>query len=102
MMKSLHVIGIDVSKKTLDICAIFDEKTKKKSFSNSELGFTSLMVWIGKLGLVDPYICMESTGCYSEDVAEFLYEQKLKVYVVNPLQIKAFRMSKMVRQENLL
>ena len=29
-----HVIGIDVSKKTLDVCAIYDDKTRKKSFAN--------------------------------------------------------------------
>jgi len=98
-MKNLHIIGIDVSKKTLDICAIFESKMKKKSFANSESGFKHLTVWINKLGLVNPHICMESTGCYSEGVAEFLYDTGLKVSVVNPLQIKAFRTSKMVRQK---
>ena len=98
-MKNLHVIGIDVSKKTLDICVIFDEKTKKKSFANSESGFTALVAWINKLGLMNPHICMESTGCYGDGVAEFLYNAAFKVGVVNPLQIKGFRTSKMVRQK---
>jgi len=94
-----HVIGIDVSKKTLDICAIFDGKIKKKSFTNTESGFKNLAAWIEKLELVSPHICMESTGCYSEASAEFLYKKGFKISVVNPLPIKAFRMSKMVRQK---
>jgi transposase len=94
-----HVIGIDVSKKTLDICAIFDGNTKKKSFTNTESGFENLATWMRKLELVDPHICMESTGSYSEGIAEFLHEHGFMASVVNPLQIKAFRASKMVRQK---
>lgn len=94
-----HVVGIDVSKKSLDVCAIFDEKIRKKAFTNTESGFKNLAMWLRKLELVDPHICMESTGCYSEDIAEFLNESEFQVSVVNPLQIKAFRTSKMVRQK---
>jgi transposase len=42
---------------------------------------------------------MESTGSYSENIAEFLYNSGLKISVINPLQIKSFRTSKMVRQK---
>ena len=66
-----HVIGIDVSKKTLDVCAIYDDKMRKKSFANTELGFKKLISWMSALGIVDPHICLEATGCYSEPVADF-------------------------------
>lgn len=36
------VIGIDVSKEKLDICALFEGKTKKKIVDNSVSGFKSL------------------------------------------------------------
>jgi len=94
-----HVIGIDVSKKTLDICAIFNGKIKKKAFTNTESGFKNLTAWVSKLELVNPHVCMESTGCYSEAVAEFLYKNEFKISVVNPMPIRAFRMSKMIRQK---
>ena len=94
-----HVIGIDVSKKTLDVCAIFNGNTKKKSFTNAESGFKNLIAFVKKLQLTDPHFCMESTGCYSEDAAEFLHNSEFKVSLVNPLQIKSFRMSKLVRQK---
>jgi transposase len=94
-----HVIGVDVSKETLDICAIFDGKIRRKTFANTESGFKNLIAWIAKLGLINPHICMESTGCYSEASAEFLHNSGCRVSVVNPLPIKAFRTSKMVRQK---
>lgn len=93
------VIGIDVSKKKLDVCALFDGKTRKKIVDNSVSGFKSLRNWISKNNINNPHICMESTGCYSEDVAEFFHELGFKVSVVNPLQIKAFRNSKLIRQK---
>jgi len=98
-MKSLDVIGIDVSKKTMDVCALFNDKLRKQAFENTEVGHKSLANWIGKLGLLDPHVCMEATGCYSERVAEFLHEGNVRVNIVNPFQIKSFRCSKMVRQK---
>ena len=94
-----NVVGIDVSKKKLDICALFDGKTKKKIVDNSVSGFKSLHNWISKNNINDPHFCMESTGCYSEGVAEFFHKLGFKVSVVNPLQIKAFRNSKLIRQK---
>ena len=94
-----RVIGIDVSKKQLDVCVIFDGKIKKKIVDNSVSGFKSLRNWISKNNIKNPHICMESTGCYSEGVAEFFHELGFKVSVVNPLRIKAFRNSKLIRQK---
>jgi transposase len=37
-----------------------------------ESGFKNLQLWVEKLGVTDPHFCMESTGCYSEEIAEFL------------------------------
>ena len=92
----MQVIGIDVSKKTLDVCVLFNEKVRRKVFGNDEVGFKDLISWISNK---DSHICMESTGCYSQGIAEFLYDLGYKVSIVNPLQIKAFRTSKLVRQK---
>ena len=93
------VIGIDVSKAKLDICALFEGKTRKKIVENSESGFKQLHDWISQNNIDDPHFCMESTGCYSEGVAEFFHNLGFKVSVVNPLLIKSFRNSKLVRQK---
>ena len=37
-----NVIGIDVSKAKLDVCALFEGKTRKKIVENSESGFKQL------------------------------------------------------------
>ena len=94
-----NVIGIDVSKAKLDICALLDRKIRKKTVENSASGFKSLRNWISKNNIDNPHFCMESTGCYSEGVAEFFHELGFKVSVVNPLQIKAFRNTKLIRQK---
>ena len=94
-----NVIGIDVSKAKLDICALLDRKIRKKTVENSASGFKSLRNWISKNNINNPHFCMESTGCYSEGVAEFFHELGFKVSVVNPLQIKTFRNTKLIRQK---
>ncbi|WP_084756307.1 IS110 family transposase [Candidatus Paracaedibacter symbiosus] len=98
-MQNVHVIGIDISKKTFDACAMFNGKNKKNSFNNNGTGCEELISWIKEFGLTDPHICMESTGSYSEAVADFLYNSGYKVSVINPLQVKSFRISKMIRQK---
>ena len=40
MQNHIHVIGIDVSKKTLDICVTFNEKIRKKRLGDFR-GYTS-------------------------------------------------------------
>ena len=94
-----HVVGIDVSKKTLDVCAIFDGKLRKQSFDNNNLGFKNLVDWTVKLKLTDPHFCMEVTGCYSEPVAEFLLKAGYVASIVNPLPVKSFRTSRMIHQK---
>ncbi|AIL13763.1 hypothetical protein IM40_10190 (plasmid) [Candidatus Paracaedimonas acanthamoebae] len=98
-MQTAHVIGLDISKKTFDVCTIFDGKMKIHSFYNNKAGYEAFVLWIKKFDLINPHICMEATGSYSEGVAEFLYSFGYKVSIINPLQIKSFRLSKMIRQK---
>ncbi len=73
--------------------------SRKKIVDNSVSGFKSFRNWISLNNTDDPHFCLESTGCYSEGVAEFFYKLGLKVSVVNLLQIKAFRNTKLIRQK---
>ncbi len=43
------VLGIDVSKKTLDATLIFNNQTFSKQFKNSSEGFKSLDAWLESL-----------------------------------------------------
>jgi transposase len=91
-------LGIDVAKVKLD-CALRqpDGKYKHKVFDNNRSGFEALFRWLLDLGVTELRVCMEATGVYWESVAEFLANQGYVVSVVNPLQIKAFGASRLVR-----
>ncbi len=45
------------------------------------------------------HVCMEATGAYHEALALFLHDQGVLVSVVNPLQVKRFAESNMVRNK---
>lgn len=98
-MQNVPVIGIDISKKNFDVCALFDAKIKHHLFDNHNKGFERFLSWIQDLGLVNPHLCMESTGSYSDALSIFLYNRGYQVSVINPLRIKAFRISQMIRQK---
>jgi transposase len=93
------VLGIDVSKKTLDAALIFDNRTLNKRFKNSEEGFKSLNDWLSSLKIIRLHACLEATGVYSEAVALFLHNQGHLVSVVNPLRIKGYAQSNMQRNK---
>ena len=91
-------LGIDVAKAKLD-CALRlpNGKHRHKVFENSPKGFEDLQEWLSSLGVTELHACMEATGVYWEAVAEFLANHQYVVSVVNPLQIKAFGASRLVR-----
>lgn len=84
------ILGIDVSKKKLDVALKFDGKTLKKKFNNSPKDFKLLQGWLMSLRIERVHACLESTGTYGEAVAEFLHEKGHRVSVVNPFQIKSY------------
>lgn len=84
------ILGIDVSKKKLDVALKFDSKTLKKKFNNSPKDFKLLQGWLMSLRIERVHACLESTGTYGEAVAEFLHEKGHRVSVVNPFQIKSY------------
>ena len=98
------ILGIDISKKHFDVSLFMDNKHKNKKFSNNKIGYQSLKDWtlkytseyqdIGKI-----HVCLESTGFYGEELAEFLYKNGYKVSVVNPSCIKSYARSKLCRHK---
>lgn len=88
------IIGIDVSKQTLDVC--FQEKNGKwKSFviSNQLKGFKELLKHLTE----EDTVVMEASGPYYLQLAMFLHEQKIKVCVENPLVIKRYSQMQLQR-----
>ncbi len=88
------VIGIDISKKSFDVgYQKKDEKFSVFKFENDVKGFNKFRKQIN-----DGDLCvMEATGPYFLSLAQYLFEQGIKVSVVNPLQIKHFVRMRMVK-----
>jgi len=96
------VVGIDVSKKKLDVALLIDGKIKSKVVENSQNGFAEMEVWLvkQKVSLPELHICLESTGVYSEPVALYWFDKEIKVSLVNPNCIKSFGSSENIRNKN--
>jgi transposase len=74
-------------------------KERHKIFCNNKEGFEKLVVWFNHHGADLVHLCLEATGCYSEDLVTFMYDLGHNVSVVNPAQIKAFGKSELLRNK---
>jgi transposase len=93
------ILGIDISKERFDVALLRGGKYKHKKFRNARKGFEELSGWLGKLGVETLHACMESTGIYGEELAEYLYDQGFSVSMVNPARIKGFAQSELRRSK---
>lgn len=89
-------LGIDIAKLKFDAVLLVGDSKQHKVFDNNENGFAALADWLGAVA-ADVHACMEATGGLGDELALFLYERGVAVSIVNPLQIKAFGQSELVR-----
>ncbi len=93
-----NVLGIDVGKAEIMVALLVGNKcVGKESFVNNDKGFKSLTKWLKQKKISTLKVCMEATGNYSNNIAEFLYDNGHEVHVVNPVCIKSFAKSKLIR-----
>ncbi|HEX4849327.1 MAG TPA: IS110 family transposase [Puia sp.] len=87
-MKIPHIIGADISKKTIDL-ASHQLKTSLK-IDNNTTGFKDLINWIIKqsIDVSELMIVMEHTGLYSYQLEQFLHQHKILFTKVPGLAIK--------------
>lgn len=88
-MKFKEALGIDVSKKTIDVILHLDGSYHQ--FNNTVKGFKEMLQWQKKLtGLPinQVLICFEHTGLYSLPMAVFFSEQRITFCMESALQIK--------------
>lgn len=94
-MKKKWFIGIDISKKTLDV-VIYDSSKKQsdsenyRKLSNDKKGYTTLLSWLKKKRIVLDQIAigLEHTGTYSFDLRLFLENRQIDYCAFNPLHLK--------------
>jgi len=93
------VLGIDVSKNTLDTSFLAGTKPRSRSFANSPDGWRQLIAWLAKEGVRQVHACLEATGRHSLGIALALHEAGHVVSLVNPAQIRDFARTKLGRNK---
>lgn len=96
----MNSLGIDIAKTTFEVCLLGGKQAQSHQFSNDPAGFKHLASWLKEQGVQQVHACMEATNVYYEALAYDLVQQGQTVSVVNPLQIKAFRESRLRRTKN--
>jgi transposase len=92
-MKFKWFVGIDISKKTLDV-TLYDKDGFKSSnhivVKNNDKGFVDIVKWLNKrkIAISETLICMEHTGIYGIDISVFLDKSQIAYSMVSPLHIK--------------
>ena len=87
-MKLQHIIGADLSKKSIDlVCHLQNAHTQVE---NSITGFKDLIQWLRqqKINASEIMIVMEHTGLYSYCFESFLHKHQIAFCKVNALAIK--------------
>lgn len=90
MNKYKETFGVDISK---DVFDVHSSVNGHNQFKNDEKGFASFL----KAVQPDSLVVMEATGYYHYRLAQFLYKNKVKVSVVNPLSVKRFIQMKLAK-----
>lgn len=88
-MKFKEIIGIDVSKSTLDVC--LHSPGIYLVVENSKSGYQKIISWVKKNAdspLDQVLFCFEHTGMYSYNLACYLTEKQLNFILVPGLDVK--------------
>ena len=94
MTKVKNYVGVDVSKKTLDIAIPKEDGSYwHKKISNDSAGFKSIV----KLLPAESCLIMEATSSYYMPFAYYLQAQQIAVCIVNPLSVNHFCKMRMSR-----
>lgn len=88
MSKIKHYVGIDISKDTFDV---FDQCRGYHQYSNDLKGFKRFAKSLPEMSCC----VMEATGCYHQMLALYLFNNQIRVAVLNPLVIKRYSQMKL-------
>lgn len=93
----MEILGIDVGKHEMHAVLLQNDRSTSKSLSNSTAGFKQLQSWLRNRKAERVHACLEASGGWSEDLALALHEAGHVVSLVNPMRIKAFAKSELLR-----
>jgi transposase len=81
------VLGIDVSKLTLDTCLLNNGQTRHQRFANSSEGIAKMLAMLQNTGAAQSIVAMEATGPYSLAAALASEAAGHQVAVINPRRV---------------
>jgi transposase len=82
-------VGIDVSKKVLDVAALDDEgEVARAQFKNTKAGRELCLEWLQKFEACK--VALEATGTYHQHLVVLLQAKDIYVSVLNPSQVSYF------------
>ena len=94
-MEKDHYIGVDISKKTIDVAIYVRNQAKKgafphETFQNTAEGFKDMKRWLRKQNAVlsKSLFCMEATGNYTYELCLFLEQLGVAYSIQSPLHLK--------------
>ncbi len=91
-----EAVGIDVSKKTIDVSCHLAQQ--HRVFTNDVKGYHSMVIWVKKKTKgVSVFYCFENTGNYSMKLAIYLSYKGISYVEESPIKIK--RSSGLVREK---
>jgi len=86
-VESPPVLGIDVSKLTLDTCLLQSGKSQQQRFANTPVGLDQMLAMLQTCGASQALVAMEATGPYSLAAALAAWEAGHAVVVINPRRV---------------
>jgi transposase len=90
MTSNRKVVGIDVSKATLDCAAV--PARMSVQFSSDDAGVVGLIAWLREIG--PDLVVLEASGGYETRAATAIAGAFIRVAVVNPRQVRDFAKAK--------
>lgn len=83
------IIGVDVSKLTLDVAALSDAgEVEHVQVQNDPQGHQALVTWLERFQ--GPKVALEATSSYHQHLVQTLQEHGVSVSVLNPAQVSYF------------
>lgn len=94
------ILGIDIAKAKLD--THFQrvgsaDKPTHRLYDNTPAGQEQLVNWLARQQVGQLHVCLEATGTYGQAVALRLHQVGYRVSIVNPLRIKRYGQSELLR-----
>jgi transposase len=94
------ILGIDIAKAKLDTSFLrvgSPDKPVHCRYDNTAAGHEHLVSWLASQQVGQLHVCLEATGAYGRAVALRLHQAGYRVSIVNPLRIKRYGESELLR-----